>query len=482
VRRRVRALLLCAAHAATAAGAAPLVLARTRAPGGESVTLALGGVLVAALAPGDGGELLVLVRPADEPDGARRLVRLLLAPEPRAEPVLEGLGGWVKTLAALDLGRGAELVAGGLGRAVSLGPLAAPGGPGRALVEHPGFDLRSLAPAALRTGVERRFAAAEAGHLRSWEPDGDALRLASDLPLPVAAERTAAGLVLSSPRATPVVGDGSRRWLLGPAPAGGARLRTLLAPADGGAPVEAWSALPAGEEMAASWPVVVDGEPALVVRAQGAGRLDLLESQRLRVLPLASDRTRAGAPPTFAVELDAKRWQETRVLVADADGDGRDDLLAAYPEGLTGGDLVVETWRGLGAGRFEARARRTDLADTPAAWDLLPAATEEGRPALLLVGKTRLELRALAAAGRGALEAEPRRAVARPPEPVARPDAPGAAGRARRTGGEPRELPAVLGVAELDGRPGPEALFLLAAGAGGERLVVLRAGAPPPGR
>jgi len=128
------------------------------------------------------------------------------------------------------------------------------------------------------------------------------------------------------------------------------------------------------------------------------------------VLPLASDRTRAGAPPTFAVELDAKRWQETRVLVADADGDGRDDLLAAYPEGLTGGDLVVETWRGLGAGRFEARARRTDLADTPAAWDLLPAATEEGRPALLLVGKTRLELRALAAAGRGALEAEPRRA------------------------------------------------------------------------
>ena len=393
------------------------------------MTLALDGVLVAALAPGDGGELLLLVRPAGEPDGARRLLRLAIAPEPRAEPLLDGLGGWIKTLAVIDLGRGAELVAGGLGRAVALGPLAAPVGEGRVLVEHPGFDLRSLAPGPLRAGVDTRFAAAEAGHLRVWQPDGGALRLAADRPLPVAVERTAAGLVLASPRVTAVGNAGARRWLIGPSPAGGGRLRTLLAPDGEGAAVETWSALPGAEQAEASWPIVLDGVPALAVRAQGSGKIDLLERQRLRVLPLGTDRTRAGAPPTFAVELDAKRWQETAVLVADLDGDGRDDLVAAYPEGLTGGDLVVETWRGLGGGRFEARARRTDLDETPAAWRLVAAATAEGGAALLLAGSDRLELRALAPAGRGALEPAPRMAVARAPDPPARPSESARAGR-----------------------------------------------------
>lgn len=469
---------LAAALLVGAAGAqAPLPLTRLRAPAGQGVALELGGTLVAALAPG-GGDLLVLVRPLDEPDGERRLLRLTLGTAPGATEVVSGLGGWIKTLVGIDLGAGPELVAGGLGRLASLGPLGAPGGAERTLLEHPGCDLRSLAPSALRTGIESRLAAAEAGWLRVWAPAASGLlgRVA-ERPLPVAAQRTAAGLALASPRAVAVAGGaGEERWVIGPLAVGDRRLRTLLATGDRGDAVEAWSALGAPEAVEQSWPVALDGAPALVVHTQGAGRIDLLEPQRLRVLPLAPDRTRAGAPPSFAVELDAKRWQATEVLVADADGDGHDDLVAAYPEGLTGGDLVVETWRGLGGGRFAPDRRRSDLDQTPASWRLLPAATAEGRPALVAAGERTIELYALAAGGRRALEPAPRFALPRAPAagtPAAPAPARGAAAR-RRTQVE------ILGAAELDGRPGLEALVLEPAAGGGDRLVVL--GLPAPGR
>jgi hypothetical protein len=78
-----------------------------------------------------------------------------------------------------------------------------------------------------------------------------------------------------------------------------------------------------------------------------------------------------GPCPTLAVELDSKRWHETAIALGDVDGDGHDDLLAAFPEGLSGTDLVVQWWRGEGRGRFESRAHRSDLKKAPGGWALV---------------------------------------------------------------------------------------------------------------
>lgn len=474
-RAAVRLAIAAIAVAPATAAATPLPVERLRSETADGAAVALGGTLVSALASGADGALWLLVRPLDEPDGPRRLLRVELAPEPTAAVVLEGLEGWTKTLAALDLGSGPELLAGGLGRLDSLGPLPAPALPGRPRIDHPGFDLRSLAPHPLRTGVESRLAAAEVGRLRVWVPAAGSLRLDAELALPFTAERTASGLRLSGPPVAALsVGPERMQWIVGPVAVGRDRLRTLLLDAGGGEPVEAWSALPGPETVEESWIVALDGEPALVVRTQGAEALDLFERQRLRVLPLKADRTRAGAPPALAVELDAKRWQPTEVAVAETDGDGRDDLVALYPEGLTGGDLVVQVFSGVGGGRLASRPRRTDLDDPPESWRLLPAATAEGRAALLMVWPDHVELRALAAEGRRALEATARFAL---PIATARAAPERVEVSVGGSGGadvERRSEVEALGAAELDGRPGAELLILAPAADGGDRLVLVR--------
>jgi hypothetical protein len=452
----------------------PVPVGRTRSATAEGASVPLGGTLVSALAAGADGALWLLVRPVEALDGPRRLLRIAGWPEPVATVAAEDLGGWIKTLAAIDLGAGPELVAGGLGRLDSLGPLAAPGGAARTLLEHPGFDLRSLAPQSLRIGIDSRLAAAEVGRLRVWAPAAGGLRLVSERPLPFAVERTASGLRMASPRAAAVAGPkGSPRWVVGPLPVGRSRLRTLRFDGDSDAAAEAWSALPAPEGVTASWAVALDGVPVLVVRTQGSETLDLFERQRLRVLPLSTDRTRAGVPPELAVELDAKRWQPTEIAAGDVDGDGLDDLAAVFPEGLSGGDLVVQIWRGADGGRLERKARRSDLDDAPEQWLLVAGATAEGGPALLMVWPDRVELRALGG-GRRAVEPSPRFAL-----PIA---APGGA-RSEVTvsvGGtdgatvERRTEVEALGVAELDGRPGAEALILTPAADGSDLLVVVR--------
>ncbi len=454
---------------------APPPIDRIRSTSAEGVSVALGGTLVAALAAGADGALWLLVRPVEEVDGPRRLLRVVGWPEPAAAVAAEGLGGWSKTLAAIDLGAGAELVVGGLGRLDSLGPLAAPSGAGRTLVEHPGFDLRSLAPHPLRVGVDSRLAAAEVGRLRVWAPAAGGLRRVAERPLPFAVERTVSGLRMTSPKAAAVAGpEGSPRWVVGPLPVGRSRLRTLLFDGDSDSASEAWSELPAPEGVDASWAVALDGVPALVVRTQGAESLDLFERQRLRVLPLRADRTRAGAPATLAVELDAKRWQPTEIAVGDADGDGLDDLAAVFPEGLSGGDLVVQVWRGAGGGRLERRARRTDLDAAPEQWLLAGGATAEGGPALLLVWPDRIELRALAGGGRRALEATPRFALPLATPDRARTEVTVSVGGAGGATVEQRTEVEALGLAELDGRPGAEALILAPADDGGDLLVLVR--------
>ncbi len=451
----------------------------------------LGGVLVAALSPevasSDGG-LLLLVRPPKSPDGFRRLLRLRLEPEPRLDLLAEGLEGWIDALAAieLDAGQGPELVAGGPGRLATLGRLAELAAPVsvRPLLEAEGFDLRALQPGPVRRGVDRRFAVVEPGRLRFWEPAGAWSRgtWGREMALPLAVVRSAAGLRLSSPPFARV-GSGSRElYLAGPEAVGSTRLRSfLLDPGDaGGPPVELWAALPGPESVEQSWPFEIDGVPVLVVRTQAADELNLFERQRLRVLPLSADRTRSGAPPTLAVELDSKRWHVTAVALGDVDGDGHGDLLAAFPEGLSGTDLVVQWWRGSGGGRFENRPHRSDLQKSPPGWQLVAMP----QPGLFLVGSDRMELRPFTSTGRGAvaeraglaasipaLAAVAGQGVSKETKKVT--VSVGGDGESSKvTDVEPDAEP--LGTVELDSLPGAELLAVQGSGNGNERLILLR--------
>ncbi len=401
-----------------AAGAEESV--RTLPSGGvELVELDLDGALVSALAARP-DELLLLVRPAHEVDGPRRLVRLALGGEAGVSRVASEVGGWTKTLMAVDLGNGPRLLVGGLGRVDEWGDLAAPSPAPRPLLEHPGLDLRSIRYSRLRAGIDRTLVAAEAGWLRVWRPDGVAgLRLDLEKRLPLLVEREATGLELTSPRVTFLPGSGTEAdapgslWT-GPEARGGRRLLVTALDLEG-ENGQAWVALPQIEEVQESWIVSFDGEPALVVRSQGAVALDIFEDQRYRVFPLVADRTRAGRSPRLAVEVDTKRWHDTSIAVADADGDGDDDMILVRPEGMTGGDLVVEVFSGRGGVRFErGSSRRTDLDDGPGDWRIVADPADAARVALATLGGGKVELWRFASRGRRALERKPILSVALP--------------------------------------------------------------------
>ena len=458
----------------------------------------LGGVLVAALspetAPGADG-LLLLVRPPRKPDGPRRLLRLQLEPEPRLDVLAEGLDGGIDSLAAMatpvaatGVDSSAELIASGPGRALALGSLRdlaarSAGGEAAPLVARPlfeaaGFDPRAFDAALLRRGVERRLAVVEPGRLRFWEWGGD---WSPAVPLPLTVARTATGLRLSSPPVAAMRSGAGNLYLAGPETLGSTRLRCFeivagaASAAEASPPAELWAALPGPEKVEQSWPFEIDGVPVLVVRTQAADELNLFERQRLRVLPLSADRTRSGALPTLAVELDSKRWHETAIALGDVDGDGKEDLLAAFPEGLSGTDLVAQWWRGEGGGRFESRVHRSDIEKAPAGWMLVAGPA----PGLLLVGNGRMELRAFAAQGKSALADRPERSVAIPALPAVPPAAKsvtvsvgGGDDGAKVENVDPEAAP--LGAVELDGRPGAELLAVQASGSSGERLILLR--------
>jgi hypothetical protein len=466
VKRHRAGAVAAVAALALAAVAAANELAWRPAGGAALVEVPLGGALVAALAAEPGGPLHLLARPATEVDGPRRLLAFERGGAPRVTVLADGLDGWGKALAALAGPAGSELVLGGLGRLASFGPLARPSAPPRDLLLHPGFDLRSLAPAPLRVGVESDLAAAEAGRLRLWRRDAAGeLAHAVELPLPFAVERRAAGLRLAG---LPVValapGEGvRRRFAVGPETATASRLRVLLVEesADGAwTTTECWVALPAPEEIEESWIADGDDGPLLVVRSQGAVEINAFEDQLWRLFRLAPDRTRAGRRPALAFQADSKRWHDNQALVADADGDGRRDLLIARPEGVTGTDLVVERFTALGGGRFDPRGRRTDLDTAPSEARWLADLDGSGTPGLLTITEGELVAWRVARDGRRVLEREP---WLRAPLP--------------RGDGDARASLDLLGAAPRAGAA-PDFLVLAEPEKGDSRLLVVRPPAP----
>ena len=72
-------------------------------------------------------------------------------------------------------------------------------------------------------------------------------------------------------------------------------------------------------------------------------------------------------------------------MAADADGDGRQDLVLVHPGGLRGKELQVSAYRSLGGGKFDKDPRRWKLNDQATDWLYGPDLTGDGAPDLLVL-------------------------------------------------------------------------------------------------
>jgi len=311
---------------------------------------------------------LVLIDPEDDPGGPRRI--FTASEKDGMVELARGLPPAVNALGALDLGGGPaeEVIAAEPGRLYNLGSVRRAGrplAPPEPLFERPGIDLRLPGRELFRPAfaADRPLALSRLGEFFLLESDGEGgLRERIRVELPIAASRRSWGLELRSPQSTELEDLGL--YLAGPEEAGPARLRTLVIDPKTGRGQEAFSRLPGREAVAGSWYVDLDGRPTLVAATLDAEKVGIFEKQRLRFFHLATgDRSRSGHRPSFELETASRRWQPLGLHVGDVDGDGHDDLILIQPQGLGGGDLLVDVYNGRGTGRFDGRPRRVELDD-----------------------------------------------------------------------------------------------------------------------
>jgi hypothetical protein len=340
----------------------------------------------AAGVTGPGGHPEVALLLADRKDLKGPKTLWLFDPERRTlERLAAGLHEEVNAVAGFDLnGDG------------SLHPLAGmPGvifapanGRPRQVLEERAVDLRSVAG----SGPGRPWVpVARTGRLELLAPgSGGTLVRKASFPLPVKAERQRWGVRLSSPPVTLLPG-GPPLFAAGPEAEGHRRLKTVLQPADGTAPFEAWSLLPAGERLVGDHAYLrLDGAPALA--AASFEKIGVFAKKRFRLFLLNRDRSRKGSPPAFATETDCPLWFRLDAATADVDGDGRQDLVLSHPGGLRGKELQVAAYHGLGAGRFDANPRRWKLGEAATDWLYGADWTGDGLPDLLVYAGDRLLL------------------------------------------------------------------------------------------
>ncbi len=370
-----------------AAAQTPSSVRTVRAGAFEAATVSLPGFLVASAGvsgpSGRPGVALLLSGQKDR-KGAKSL--WLFDPERRTlERLASGLDGEVNSLAGFALGGPGSSVAPVAGMPGTL--FTAAGGQLRKLAAGTAIDLRSVTGG----GAGRPWIpVAHTGLLELLAPvDGGLARQAS-FPLPVKAERERWGIRLASPPVTLLPGDPAL-FAAGPEVEGRRRLKTALLPADGTAPFEAWSLLPAGERLVGERHYLrMDGVPALA--AASFETLGVFAKKRLRLFLLGRDRSRKGSAPAFAVETDCPLWFPLDAVAVDADGDGRQDLVLAYPAGLRGKELQVTAYRGLGGGKIAPEPRRWKLNDEVTDWLYGPDLDGDGAPDLLVYVGDRLLL------------------------------------------------------------------------------------------
>ncbi|HEY0557423.1 MAG TPA: VCBS repeat-containing protein [Thermoanaerobaculia bacterium] len=374
--------------ATAALAAAPTYVRTVRAGAFEAATVSLPGFLVdTAGITGPGGRpgVALLLSAQKDLKGPKSL--WLFDPERRTlERLAAGLNGEVNAVAGFDLsgGKGALSAVAGMP-----GVFFAPASGGvRKVAESEAIDLRSVAAA----GPERPWIpVAHTGVLELLAPAGGTLARRMSLPLPVRAERQHWGLRLASPPVTLLPGD-PPTFAAGPEVEGRRRLKTLLLTADAAAPIEAWSLLPANERLMRDRRYLrLDGTPALA--ATTFEQIGVFAKKRFRLFLLGRDRSRKGSPPALAVETDCPLWFPVDAVAADADGDGKQDLVLVYPGGLRGKELQVAAYRSLGGGKFDpAHPRRWKLNDRATDWHYGADLTGDGVPDLLVLAGDHLLL------------------------------------------------------------------------------------------
>ncbi|HSL83923.1 MAG TPA: hypothetical protein VLF66_14200 [Thermoanaerobaculia bacterium] len=415
---------LLAAAAAPPAGGTPT--AEVEVPGAL-----LAGAVVLHPDRSGRGVVALLVRTGDGPDG--ECSRDLYLVDPLAPPGSAAAG---PELVARDLPAGTRIVP-------DARPDGSPAGPPHLLAARVG-RAEILDPSA---------------------PDGLAPTLA--LPLPRRAERTARGLRLESPAVQAVPGHGSLLCLATePEAHGRQRLRVLLSCSGQEEPEEVWALLPGAETVTESRYLRLGGVPVLAVLTRT--KLGPFVVQDLRVFALAGSRTRAGEPPLLAARTGCPLCRSSELAAADADGDGRDDLVLLCQKGLIDRELRVVVFRNIAAPgeppRFERRSRAVTVEGEHDAWWYGADLTGDGLPDLLSLRDGRfLELRA-GSRGRRPVEGRPAWSV-----PAAAPEEPGEEGdehrvevRAGSDGGGVRVTRGgrrILGVADLDGDGAREVLL-----------------------
>jgi hypothetical protein len=440
-----------------------------------------GRLLDSALPRGADGRrrLLVLTTPDDPkatlaPKGPRSLY--LIEPEQAGAPrrLRDGLSAETNALAAADLdGDGTdEILVGEPGKLFLLGTPDALSAP-QLLLEAAGFDLRRWS-----SDMPQLFQSAEMGRLRTWRLEGGRLVPGPEHALPVYAARERQALRLSSLPVTPIPRSdgGPPLQAVGPEDHGKLRLRTFLLGPDG-TRNEIWAQLPGRENVDGFRYVALDGRPVLIVTTSDADKIGIFAKQRFRLFPLAADRSRSGQPPSLAFETESNRWFPVDPVLLDLDRDGKQDLVVIQPEGVGGGDLVIDTFFGQGNGRFE-RPRRQKLANLGArSWSYRRDITGDGVADLATIGENGLSIFAgTADPRRDLLDRRPRQTV----------DLSGAKGTVTVSVGVGNEGMGLessrsdsLGgpfVEDLDGNGRPEVLLLSPNAGGRGRVLVVRLG------
>jgi len=371
---------------AAAALAQPVNVRTARAGPYEAATVSLPGFLVqAAGVTGPGGHPGVALLLSNQKDLKGPKTLWLYDPERRTlERLAAGLHEEVNAVAGFDLdGHGPVPVTSMPG--VFFAPS---GGRPRQVLESRAIDLRSVTG----SGAGRPWIpAAHTGALELFAPAaGGALARKASFPLPVKAERQRWGVRLSCPPVSLLPGDPAV-FAAGPEAEGRRRLKTVLQPADGAAPTEAWSLLPAGERMVGDYAYLrLDGAPVLAVAS--FEKIGVFAKKRFRLFLLTRDRSRKGSAPAFATETDCPLWFLLETTIADVDGDGKQDLILSHPAGLRGKELIVSAYRGLGNGKFDPNSRRWKLGEQVTDWRYGADLTGDGLPDLLVYVGDRLLL------------------------------------------------------------------------------------------
>jgi hypothetical protein len=298
--------------------------------------------------------------------------------------------------------------------------------------------------------------------------------------LPRRAERRSWGLRLTSPGALPFeragTPDAPPCFATEPE-ASGPRLRVLLlcpGAERNGAPEETWSLLPGDETVTEARFGLLAGAPALAVLTRT--KLGLFVKQDLRVFALAGSRSRLGAGPILATKTDCPIWRRLELGFADADGDGRQDVVLVCEKGLVDPELRVELHRGSPSGGFE-KVRITELEGEFDSWSYRDDWTGDGLADLVTLHEGRIELRA-GSSGRRPIDREASWAASLPAREEEPEDGSGTSVQIGGTDGAKvqhwRGGEQIITTADLDGDGRPEVVVHRPGEGGGELLILRR--------